>query len=123
MLNCELWGLSTFFLLWIFVGIFTAYMVSNKEISNEELVHPLSLVLCCSRTQAMKDGYMGELTAIQDNLNRSKMDLEDFYSQRHDDKNIVGELKDKMDKLIGSADTLILSFASGTKIVKAAVVA
>ena len=71
----------------------------------------------------MKDGYMGELTAIQDNLNRSKMDLEDFYSQRHDDKNIVGELKDKMDKLIGSADTIILSFASGTKIVKAAVVA
>ena len=69
----------------------------------------------------MKDGYLGELTALQDKLNDSKMKLEEFYSERHDDKIIVGDLKDKMDNLIGSADAIILGFSSGTKIVKAAV--
>ena len=112
------WNHPTFFSAMGPFGVFTLYMVSN-----EELAQPLSMVLCSLRTQAMKDGYLGELTAIQNRLNDSKMKLEEFYSERHDDKNIVGELKDKMDKLIGSADTIILSFASGTKIVKAAVVA
>ena len=70
----------------------------------------------------MKSGYEAELNNHQKKLNDSKADLEEFYAARHEDKDIAGPLKDRYDDMITKADATILSFTTGVKLVKAAIV-
>ena len=74
------------------------------------------------RTPEMKSGYEAELNNHQKKLTESKAFLEEFYAARHEDKDIAGELKDRYDDMITKADATMLSFTTGVKLVKAAIV-
>ena len=74
------------------------------------------------RTDAMKAGYSGELEAHQERINSAKAALEEFYAERHEDKLIQGEIKERMDGLMSEADSVVLSFTNGTRIIKTALV-
>lgn len=71
----------------------------------------------------MKTGYQAELNHHQKNLNEIKSKLEEFYSERHEDKAIEeeGELKTRFENLLKEGDMAMLSFSSGVKILKSAI--
>lgn len=71
----------------------------------------------------MKTGYQAELHHHQSKLNEIKSKLEEFYSERYEDKAIEegGELKNRFESLLKEGDMVMLSFASGVKILKSAI--
>ena len=70
----------------------------------------------------MKTGYLAEMGALHDKLTDAKAGLEEFYARRIDDKDVVDEKKTEYDSLIAGGDAAILSFTTGIKLVKAALV-
>ena len=74
------------------------------------------------RTDAMKSGYMAEMDVLQDKIQSAKSHLEEFYAERHDDKDIKDAVLERYDGLITGGDQAILAFTSGIKIVKAVLV-
>ena len=66
----------------------------------------------------MRNGYTAEMEGHEVSINLAKAKLEEFYAARHEDKNIVADLKDTYDSLISNADAAMGSFATGSRIVK-----
>ena len=75
-----------------------------------------------ARTEALKAGYLAEMGALHDKLTEAKAGLEEFYAKRIDDKDVVDEKKAEYETLMSGGDAAVLSFTSGVKLVKAALV-
>ena len=74
------------------------------------------------RTEALKAGYQAELESHRTKLEDVKSKLEALYAERHDDKAFVDELKHRFDEDMKNADLEMVSFQTGTKLVKSAIV-
>lgn len=55
-------------------------------------------------------------------LDTAKLQLESFYAQRHEEKDIVGTIKDSYDELMVLADNEINQFTGSIKSIKSAMV-
>ena len=68
----------------------------------------------------MKQAYHEEIDKLKLNLETVKMELESFYSQRHEDKDIVGPVRESYDEFVVKADSALNQFGGAMKSIRSA---